>query len=115
MWFTRVSIKNPVLATMVMLAFVVFGIVAVQRLKVDQFPNVEFPTVVVAIDYPSAAPEIVEPVPVPPVPVPVENVGAGVVVGWAAPPVAAPPATAGSVPVRALAWQAAQCATPVTR
>ncbi len=60
MWFTRVSIKNPVLATMVMLAFVVFGIVAVQRLKVDQFPNVEFPTVVIAIDYPSAAPEIVE-------------------------------------------------------
>jgi HAE1 family hydrophobic/amphiphilic exporter-1 len=60
MWFTRVSIKNPVLATMVMFAFVVLGIVAVQRLKVDQFPNVEFPTVVVAIDYPAAAPEIVE-------------------------------------------------------
>ncbi len=60
MWFTRVSIKNPVLATMVMLAFVVFGLVSVQRLKVAQFPNVEFPTVVVAVDYPSAAPEIVE-------------------------------------------------------
>ncbi len=60
MWFTRVSIKNPVLATMVMLAFVVFGLFAVQRLKVEQFPSVEFPTVVVQIDYPSAAPEIVE-------------------------------------------------------
>ncbi len=60
MWFTRVSIGNPVLATMVMLAFVVFGLVAVQRLKVDQFPNVEFPTVVVQIDYPAASPEIVE-------------------------------------------------------
>ncbi len=60
MWFTRVSINNPVLATMMMMAFVVFGIFAVQRLKVDQFPNVEFPTVVVQIDYPSAAPEIVE-------------------------------------------------------
>jgi hydrophobic/amphiphilic exporter-1 (mainly G- bacteria), HAE1 family len=60
MWFTRISIKNPVLATMVMLAFMVMGFVALQRLKVDQFPNVEFPTVVVAIDYPSAAPEIIE-------------------------------------------------------
>ncbi len=60
MWFTRISIKNPVLATMMMLAFVVFGLVAVKRLKVEQFPNVEFPTVVVQIDYPSAAPEIVE-------------------------------------------------------
>ncbi len=60
MWFTRISIRNPVLATMLMLAFIVFGVVAVQRLKVEQFPNVEFPTVVVAIDYPSAAPEIVE-------------------------------------------------------
>ncbi len=60
MWFTRISIKNPVLATMVMLAFVVLGLLAVQRLKVDQFPNIEFPTVVVQIEYPSAAPEIVE-------------------------------------------------------
>ncbi|WP_119353990.1 efflux RND transporter permease subunit [Azohydromonas sediminis] len=60
MWFTRVSIANPVLATMVMLAFVVFGLVSIQRLKVDQFPNIEFPTVVVQITYPGAAPEIVE-------------------------------------------------------
>jgi len=60
MWFTRVSIANPVMAVMVMLTFVVLGLFAVQRLKVDQFPNIEFPTVVVQIDYPGAAPEIVE-------------------------------------------------------
>ncbi len=60
MWFTRVSIANPVMAVMVMLAFIVLGLFAVQRLKVDQFPNIEFPTVVVQIDYPGAAPEIVE-------------------------------------------------------
>ena len=52
MWFTRVSIKNPVLATMVMLAFVVLGVFAYQRLKVDQFPDVEFPVVVVQVEYP---------------------------------------------------------------
>ncbi|NUZ06012.1 efflux RND transporter permease subunit [Piscinibacter koreensis] len=60
MWFTRVSIANPVLATMVMLAFVVLGLFSYQRLAVDQLPNVDFPTVVVAMDYPGASPEIVE-------------------------------------------------------
>ena len=60
MWFTRVSIANPVLAVMVMLAFVVLGLFSYQRLRVDQFPNIDFPTVVVTMDYPGASPEIVE-------------------------------------------------------
>ncbi|MFN3295901.1 efflux RND transporter permease subunit [Caldimonas sp.] len=60
MWFTRVSIGNPVMATMVMLAFVVLGLFSYQRLKVDQFPDIEFPIVVVQVDYPGASPEIVE-------------------------------------------------------
>ncbi len=60
MWFTRISISNPVMAVMVMLAFVVLGSFAYQRLKVDQFPNIEFPTVVVSTGYPGAAAEIVE-------------------------------------------------------
>ena len=60
MWFTRVSIQNPVMAVMVMLAFVVLGLFSYQRLSVDQFPNVDFPTVVVQMDYPGASPEIIE-------------------------------------------------------
>ncbi|MDT7834808.1 efflux RND transporter permease subunit [Aquabacterium sp. OR-4] len=60
MWFTRVSIANPVMAVMVMLAFVVLGLVGYQRLKVDQFPDIDFPTVVVQVDYPGASPEVVE-------------------------------------------------------
>ena len=60
MWFTRVSIANPVMATMAMLAFVVLGLFSYQRLAVDQYPNVDFPTVVVTMDYPGASPEIVE-------------------------------------------------------
>src|SRR5688572_27597614 len=60
MWFTRVSIANPVMATMVMLAFVVLGAFSYQRLAVDQFPNIDFPTVVVVMDYPGASPEIIE-------------------------------------------------------
>jgi HAE1 family hydrophobic/amphiphilic exporter-1 len=60
MWFTRISLKNPVFATMVMLAFVVMGLFAFQKLKVDQFPNIDFPVVVVLTEYPGASPEIVE-------------------------------------------------------
>ena len=60
MWFTRVSLKNPVFATMVMAAIVVLGLFSYQRLNVDQFPNIDFPVVVVTTDYPGASPEIVE-------------------------------------------------------
>ncbi len=60
MWFTRVSLKNPVFATMMMLALVVLGLFSLQSLKVDQFPNIDFPVVVVITDYPGASPEIVE-------------------------------------------------------
>ena len=60
MWFTRVSLQNPVFATMVMLAIVVLGLFSLQRLKVDQFPNIDFPVVVVTAEYPGASPEIVE-------------------------------------------------------
>ena len=60
MWFTRVSLNNPVFATMVMLALVVLGLFAFQRLKVDQFPNIDFPVVVISTEYPGASPEIVE-------------------------------------------------------
>lgn len=60
MWFTRVSLRNPVFATMVMLAIVVLGLFSYQRLKVDQFPNIDFPVVVVQTEYPGASPEVVE-------------------------------------------------------
>jgi hydrophobic/amphiphilic exporter-1 (mainly G- bacteria), HAE1 family len=60
MWFTRVSLRNPVFATMVMLAIVVLGLFSYQRLNIDQFPNIDFPVVVVQTEYPGASPEIVE-------------------------------------------------------
>ncbi|HEY3048859.1 MAG TPA: efflux RND transporter permease subunit, partial [Polaromonas sp.] len=60
MWFTQVSLKNPVFATMVMLAIVVLGLFSYQRMQVDQFPNIDFPVVVVTAEYPGASPEIVE-------------------------------------------------------
>ena len=60
MWFTKVSLQNPVFATMVMAAFVVLGLFSLQRLQVDQFPNIDFPVVVVTAEYPGASPAIVE-------------------------------------------------------
>ena len=60
MWFTQVSLKNPVFATMVMLSIVVLGLFSYQRMQVDQFPNIDLPVVVVSADYPGASPEIVE-------------------------------------------------------
>ena len=60
MWFTQVSLKNPVFATMMMLAIVVLGLFSYQRLQVDQFPNIDFPVVVITTEYPGASPEIVE-------------------------------------------------------
>ena len=60
MWFTRVSLQNPVFATMAMLALVVLGLFSYQRLQIDQFPNIDFPVVVVIADYPGASPEVVE-------------------------------------------------------
>ena len=60
MWFTQVSLRNPVFATMVMLALMVLGAFSFQRLQIDQFPNIDFPVVVVTTDYPGASPEIIE-------------------------------------------------------
>jgi len=60
MWFTRVSINNPVFATMMMAALLVLGLFSAQRLPVEQFPDVAFPVIVIQTDYPGAAPESVE-------------------------------------------------------
>ncbi len=60
MWFTRVSIANPVFATMMMAALLVLGAFSYSRLPVEQFPDVSFPVVVVQTAYPGASPENVE-------------------------------------------------------
>ncbi len=60
MWFTRVSIHNPVFATMMMAALLVLGVFSYSRLPVEQFPDVSFPVVVVETEYPGASPENVE-------------------------------------------------------
>ena len=60
MWITRVSIANPVFATMVMLALCVLGVFSYSRLGVEQMPDIAFPGVWMEIAYPGASPEAVE-------------------------------------------------------
>ena len=60
MWITRVSVANPVFATMMMVAFMVLGAFSYQRLSVDQMPNVDIPIAVVGTPYPGASAEVVE-------------------------------------------------------
>ena len=60
MWITRVSIKNPVFATMVMVGIVVLGLFSYARLRVEQMPDVTLPFVDIETIYPGASPEVVE-------------------------------------------------------
>ncbi len=60
MFLTRISVSQPVFATMMMVAILVFGAYSYFRLPVEQFPDVDFPVVAVVVSYPGAAPEAVE-------------------------------------------------------
>lgn len=60
MFLSDVSIKRPVFATMMMVAFVVLGGVSFFRLSVDEYPDVSYPVIVVQTSYPGASPEVVE-------------------------------------------------------
>ncbi len=60
MYLTEVSIKRPVFTTMMMVALVVFGVVAYQRLAVDEYPDITYPVVMANTSYPGASPEVME-------------------------------------------------------
>src|SRR5574342_599991 len=60
MFLSDLSIKRPVLATMMIVALVVLGLFSYRRLSIDLFPDVEFPFLVIQTSYPGASPESVE-------------------------------------------------------
>ena len=60
MWFTRVSINNPVFATMVMVALCVLGLFSYSQLRVERLPDITPPIVFVSVAYPGASPEATE-------------------------------------------------------
>jgi HAE1 family hydrophobic/amphiphilic exporter-1 len=54
---TTLFIKRPVMTTLVMVAILVFGIVAYNGLPVSDLPNVDFPTITVTATLPGTAPQ----------------------------------------------------------
>ncbi|MEP7300530.1 MAG: efflux RND transporter permease subunit [Caldimonas sp.] len=60
MWFTRVSINNPVFATMTMAALCVLGLFSYSQLRVERLPDITPPIVFVSVAYPGASPDATE-------------------------------------------------------
>ena len=60
MWLTKISVKYPVFTVMMMLCLMVLGFASWQRMGVEEFPDVDFPFVVIYTNYPGASPEAVE-------------------------------------------------------
>src|SRR5882672_12282329 len=54
------SIKRPISMVVIIIALMCMGLLALNKLKVNQIPDVEQPVLVVTIPYPGASPETVE-------------------------------------------------------
>lgn len=57
---TDVSIRNPVFAWMLMASTILFGIVALTRIGISQYPDVDYPNISVSVSWPGASPSAVE-------------------------------------------------------
>ena len=57
---TEVCVRKPVLAWMLMAGTILFGIVALTRIGISQFPDVDFPNISVNVTWEGAAPEVIE-------------------------------------------------------
>ncbi len=57
MTLPELCIRRPVMTTLLMLAFVVFGMFSYRLLPVDALPRVDYPTIVVNCQFPGASPE----------------------------------------------------------
>jgi hydrophobe/amphiphile efflux-1 (HAE1) family protein len=60
MWLTRLALKNPVFILMVSLMLIVLGIVSLNKLSVDLFPDISIPVVRIATFYTGAGPADIE-------------------------------------------------------
>src|SRR3970040_462245 len=54
------AIRRPIFTIMLMTALVLFGVLGYRALGINQFPDVDFPTVTVTTILPGASPEVVE-------------------------------------------------------
>ena len=60
MKLAELSVRRHVLAFMASAVFVLFGIVAYQRIGVDRFPRVEFPVISITTVLPGANPDVID-------------------------------------------------------
>ncbi len=56
----EICVRRPVFATMLIMTLIVLGIFSYNRLVVERFPRVEFPTITITTRLPGAAPQEVE-------------------------------------------------------
>ncbi|WP_328517651.1 efflux RND transporter permease subunit [Devosia algicola] len=49
MFLTKISVNNPVFATMIMVALMVFGVYSYLRLPIEQLPDIDLPVVAVVV------------------------------------------------------------------
>jgi len=60
MTLSDLTIKNPVLAWMILIGIVVFGLLSYAGLGISNLPDVDFPVLTISTDWPGAAPDVVE-------------------------------------------------------
>lgn len=60
MFLSDISVRRPVVATIITFALVFFGILGYQRLGIDLFPQVDFPYVTITTTLFGAAPEVMD-------------------------------------------------------
>ncbi|HLX22414.1 MAG TPA: efflux RND transporter permease subunit, partial [Usitatibacter sp.] len=60
MLLSNFSINRPISMVVVIVMLMCMGLLALNKLKVNQFPDVEQPVMVVTVPYPGASPETVE-------------------------------------------------------
>ena len=57
---SELSIKRPILATVIVLVIFLFGIIGYSYLGVREFPNIDNPIITVSVTYPGANAEVIE-------------------------------------------------------
>lgn len=60
MFLSNLSIKRPVVATVMILTLVTLGLFSVRRLPIDLMPDIEIPVLSILTEFPGASPESVE-------------------------------------------------------
>lgn len=54
------SLKRPVFGWILMSALIIFGAISLNKLGISQMPDVNFPVLSISVNFPGAAPEVVE-------------------------------------------------------